>query len=460
MNRIDRRGFLLRTAGVFGMGLSAPLLRAVTNKENELSVDFSASGKPIPADFLGFSYDTVGLTMDRLLLPQNISYISLIRRLGSTGVIRIGGNSSDRPSIRKGVNVSPGHIEHLAAFLSKTGWRLIYGLNLGTGKPEQAASEAALVANAVGSKLMAFQIGNEPDGFRNELRSQNYNHPDFIAEWRVFAKAIRARVPGAPLAGPDVGFDTSWLAPFASAVGPEVAFLTYHFYSEGQMSGPEVGIENMLGSGEKLAGIIDYASNVTAESGLRVRMAEINSVTGGGQSGVSDTLAAALWGVDVMFTLATAGWLGVNFHGGGGIYNPIVQTASGSSVPKPIYYAMLFFAEAGRGSIVPIRLQASRPTLRVYAVRGTGGERRIIFVNINLSQGERVLIGTEGRDANLLRLTAPSVHSQSGLTFGGSSIGPAGNWVPRAVDRVPRQGNRFIVDLPPASAAIVHIIPK
>jgi hypothetical protein len=459
MNRIDRRRFLLSTAGLFGMGLSVPMLRAA-GEENELSVDFHASGKPIPSDFLGFSYDTDVLTMDQLLLPQNSSLISLVRRLGSTGVIRIGGNSSDRASLRDGVNVSPVHIEHLAAFLSKTGWRLIYGLNLGTGKPEQAAAEAELVAKAVGSKLMAFQIGNEPDGFRNELRSQNYNHPDYIAEWRVFAKAIRARVPGARLAGPDVGFDASWLAPFAAAVGQELIFLTCHYYSEGQMSGPEVGIENMLGSAQKLAGVLEYAKKVTAETGLRVRMAEINSVTGGGQSGVSDTLAAALWGVDVMFTLAAAGWLGVTFHGGGGIYNPIVQTAKGSFVPKPIYYAMLFFAEAGRGSIVPTQLQASRPTLRVFAVRGTGGERRIIFVNINLSQAERVRIDVEGRKATLLRLTAPSARSQSGLTFGGSSIGPAGEWVPRALPQVARQDDRFIVDLPAASATIVQILPN
>ena len=35
-------------------------------------------------------------------MPENRSFISLIRLLGTKGVIRIGGNSSDRPSLRGG----------------------------------------------------------------------------------------------------------------------------------------------------------------------------------------------------------------------------------------------------------------------------------------------------------------------------------------------------------------------
>ena len=456
MNPIDRRHFLLSLAGTVGMSLSSRIVRAAGSEENQLTVDFGAQGQSIPSDFLGFSYDTVGLTMDRLLLPQNSSLIALIRRLAPTGVIRIGGNSSDRPSIRKGVTVNSTHIAHLAAFLSRTGWRLIYGLNLGTGKPDQAAAEAELVTKAIGSKLIAIQIGNEPDGFRNELRSADYNHPDYIAEWIAFSKAIRARVPGAPLAGPDVGFDTSWLGPFAHSVGREVVFLTCHYYSEGQMSGPAVGIENMLGSGPKLAGIIQYAAKVTADSGLRVRMAEMQSVSGGGQAGVSDTLAAALWGIDTMFTLAQAGWLGVNFHGGGGIYNPLVETTGGSFIPKPIYYAMLFFAETGRGSILPVQLGASRPTLRVFAVRGSGGEKRIILVNINLTRSEQVHISAQGRAASFLRLTAPSPESAH-LTFGEAGVDPTGAWNPKPAKPLSRKNGRFVVDLPAASATVVQI---
>ena len=57
-----------------------------------------------------------------------------------------------------------------------------------------------------------------------DIRKSTYSPLDFIAEWREFLKALRTRIPGAPLAGPDIAFDTSWLAPFMHAIGSEVVF--------------------------------------------------------------------------------------------------------------------------------------------------------------------------------------------------------------------------------------------
>ena len=137
-----------------------------------------------------------------------------------------------------------------------------------------------MVAQIVGPRLLAFQFGNEPDLFRTGIRKSNYKLPDYIAEWREFLKALRTRVPVAPLAGPDIAFDTSWLPPFIHTFGSEVAFLTCHYYTEGPASSPDVTMKRMLGSGEALAKIIDSVARHTAESGLKVRMAESNSVYG------------------------------------------------------------------------------------------------------------------------------------------------------------------------------------
>ena len=457
MNCIDRRRFLLSFAGLFGIGALSPELRGVGDDENELSVDFRAPGYLIPENFLGLSFETAGLLSDGILLPEDRSFISLVRRLGTKGVIRIGGNSSDRPSLRRGLTIDRTHIEHLAAFLSATGWQLIYGLDLGSGKAEQAAAEAEMVSQIVGPKLLAFQLGNEPDGFRVDIRKSNYNPLDYIAEWREFLKALRSRVPGAPLAGPDISFDTSWLPPFIHAFGSELIFLTCHYYSEGPASSPDVTMEKMLGSGEALAKIIDSVAGYTAGSGLKVRMAESNSVYEGGKPGISDTLGAALWGVDVIFTLAEARWLGINFHGGRNHYTPIAQTSSGAFEPKPLYYAMLLFAYAGRGSLVPIHTRGIRPWLRAFAVRGTGGEHRVILLNKDLAQNEHVRLATTGRRATILRLTAHSAESKSGLTFGGASVGPNGDWAPRVAQSVTLKADRFVVEVPAASAAVVQI---
>jgi glycosyl hydrolase family 79 len=458
MTHTDRRSFLLTCAGLFGIAVLPPELRGASRDENELSVDFSAPGQRIPENFLGLSFETAGLLSGEIFSSANQSLISLIRGLGPKGVIRIGGNSSDRPSLRKGLAWNRAPIEQLSGFLSATGWQLIYGLDLGSGKAEQAAAEAEIVAQVVGSNLLAFQFGNEPDLFRLNVRKPNYGVSDYIGEWREFLTALKARVPDAPLAGPDIANDTSWLGPFIDAFGSELVFLTCHYYSEGPASRSDVTMERMLDSGGVLANIIDSVAGRTAGSELKVRMAETNSVYGGGKLGISDTLGAALWGVDVMFTLAQAGWLGVNFHGGdAGPYSPTARSSSGVFEPRPLYYAMLLFAYAGRGSLVPIHGQGIRQSLGAFAVRGTGDERRVVLVNKDPAKDAHVRIAAIGQKATILRLAAPSADSKTDITFGGASVDPNGDWAPKLKESVTLESNRFLLELPPASAAVVQI---
>jgi len=457
MPHSDRRRFLITCAGLFGIAALSPELRGASRDEDELSVDFSAPGQRIPENFLGLSFETAALLSGEIFSSANQSLISLIRGLGPKGVIRIGGNSSDRPSLRKGLTCNRPQIEQLSGFLSATGWQLIYGLDLGSGKAKQVAAEAEMVAQVVGSNLLAFQFGNEPDLFHLDVRKSNYAVSDYLVEWREFLEALGTRVPDAPLAGPDIAYDTSWLGPFISAFGSKLVFLTCHYYSEGPASSPDVTMERMLDSDGVLANIIGSVAGRTAGSGLKVRMAETNSVYQGGKLGVSDTLGAALWGVDVMFTLAQAGWLGINFHGGGrSHYSPIAQSSSGAFEPKPLYYAMLLFAYAGRGSLVPVQQQRTS-WLRACAVRGTDGERRVVLVNKDLTQNARVRITTTGKKATILRLTAPSAESKTGITFGGASVDANGNWAPRLTESMRLQTDRLSLELPASSAAVVEI---
>ena len=122
--------------------------------------------------------------------------------------------------VLKRYGVTPFGLLRLAKFVRASGWKLIYGLNLGNGTPEDAAAEAAVVASALGDSLLAFQIGNEPDLFsRNGLRPRTYGVKDYLAEWKTFAGAVRGRVPNAPFAGPDTSYRTDWVA----AMGREEA---------------------------------------------------------------------------------------------------------------------------------------------------------------------------------------------------------------------------------------------
>jgi hypothetical protein len=90
-------------------------------------------------------------------------------------------------------------------------------------------------------------------------------------------------------------------------------------------------------------------------------------------------------------------------------------------------------------------------------VRGTGGEHRVILINTDLAQNERVRIATTVQKASILRLTADSAESKSGLTFGGVSVDPNGDWAPRVEESVALKSDRCVVDVPAASAAVVQI---
>src|SRR5262249_19195480 len=140
---------------------------------SRLAVSYEDPGQAIALDFIGLSYESAILARGDYFTPDNASTLGLIRSLGENGIVRIGGNTSERtvwagdanPTAAASFAITPANIDGLAAALRVLGWKLIYGLNLARGAPAEAADEAAYVANAVGENLLAFQIGNEPDGF-------------------------------------------------------------------------------------------------------------------------------------------------------------------------------------------------------------------------------------------------------------------------------------------------------
>ena len=52
----------------------------------------------IPTDFMGLGYEISSVATPGLLSAANRVYVELVRQLGTRGVIRIGGNTSDYSS--------------------------------------------------------------------------------------------------------------------------------------------------------------------------------------------------------------------------------------------------------------------------------------------------------------------------------------------------------------------------
>ncbi|HEX5483065.1 MAG TPA: hypothetical protein VFZ08_10625, partial [Terriglobia bacterium] len=317
-------------------------------------------------NFLGLGFETSTVAYPGLLSGNNRALINYVTAIGREGVIRVGGNTSDyatwsphgkavsRPQPQSSV-VNHAVLEDLGRFLKATGWKLIWGLNLGTGAPKEAADEAAAVAETAGNALIALQIGNETDLYsHNGLRKRSYAYADYQRDFQRFAKVIRERVRDACFAGPDAAVQTSWVEAFAR--GPEhPVLLTQHYYAEGPPSSPAATIENLLKPNERYEKMLDQLRQISNAVRVPYRIVETNSCFGGGKPGVSDAFASALWGLDYCLSLADHDAAGINLENGinqferVSCYSPIYHDEQGVYTARPLYYAMRAFSLAGLG---------------------------------------------------------------------------------------------------------------
>src|SRR5262249_14408111 len=453
MARIGRREFV----GALSAAFFAPASRAWGQIDPaRVTVDSHDAGRSIAADFIGLSYESVILSPGTYFTPENATLLGLLRTLGRPAVLRIGGNTSERtqwepagvPAGSDTIVITPAAIDRLAAILRAIGWKLIYGLNLARGTPEAAAEEAAYVARALGPLLLTFQIGNEPDGFGRwtRVRPATYDVAAFTAEWLRFAAAIRARVPDAAFAGPDVAASPDWVPAFAAAAPPGLVLLTQHHYAEGPAGDPRVTLPRLLHSSGEIEPVLRRLAEASSAAHLPYRIAETNSVFNEGEPGVSDTLGAALWGLELMFRCAAAGCAGINFHAGdhnvdprrNKAYTPIARESDGRLRAAPLYYGMLMFAQAAHGALVPVKVESAPPDLSVFAMRGADETLRVCLINKDIRGSVRagLVPGRRFAGASVLRLAGPAIDATVGITLGGALVDDAGRWASRHDERV------------------------
>jgi hypothetical protein len=429
---------------------------------------------PIPADFNGLGYEISSVAEAGLLSGKNAKLVQLVRTLGPAGVIRIGGDTSDfaryvpdgaLAEVPKATVVNRTAIQDVGGFLRATGWKLIWGLNLGRGTASDAAEEARAVADAAGDRLLAIEIGNEPDLFPGRCRPRNYGYADFLAEYRKYKAAVRDRVPGVPLAGPDVAVHTEWVERFAADEGADLKLLTHHHYSQGPPESPRTTIENLLAGPARLPDTLARLQKISAAARLPCRFCEMNSCFHGGKPGVSDTFASALWVLDVMLTMAWHDCAGVNIETGMNqlgvvsAYSPIHPDATGALVARPIYYGMLAFARGAIGTRLQTEINAGGLNVKAYATRDDAGRLRVIVINKEMHRDIDVRVegAAPAAKATVQRLTAPTVESTRGVTFGGSAVTPGGTWEAADSEVVPVNQGRLDIPLRSASAAVIVI---
>lgn len=480
---MNRRDFMLSSLLASGSALMPENVISQTASPRSpvrvnLLLDTEKTGHTILPSFLGLSYEQAELRNPSFFSLQNKQLIGFLCRLGKHGVLRIGGNSSDflswnEEAQSRGSSVDSNEqrksgisqiaIQNLGDFLKQTGWRLIYGLNLGHGTPQQAAHEAAYVMETIGrDRLLAFQIGNEPDEYsKNGMRKPSYSFDSYVDEWKSYFHAVRQRRPDAPFAGPDTAYNTQWVVEFAEKFQSDLKFVSSHYYAEGPPSNPGMNIARLLhGTSTGLTEEVAAISAVKAKTGLSFRLTEANSCYGGGKWGVSDTFASALWAVDLMYEQATVGGVGINFHEVAyKAYSSLVGTLEAGFLARPAYYGLLLFSEAGPGQLVQIIRSGSQaiPLLTTYALRGIDGRIRIVLINKDTEQNAQVNIsGVEASKGRVLRLEAPRVDDTTDVTFGCSPVGPCGEWSPQIEESLRPNNGNFHINIAKATAALVE----
>lgn len=440
-------------------------------------VEVSKPGLAIPADFLGISYEKNAL-VEPHFQPSNTVLINLHRNLGP-GTLRLGGNKVEltrwQPDAPAALDKATGlavigrtTLDDLYGFLKATDWKCLHGINLAGNKLEASADEASYALKIGAASVLAFEVGNEPNLYTNhDLRQKGYDCPAYLPEAAAAIKVIRTRNPGIILAGPATARRTDhWFEDAVAGLKGQLQIATAHTYalsggSTNRSSANFPSIENLLhpATMAKDVAMVDEHLAAAKAAGMRYRLAECNSVSNGGRSGVSDTLVAALWATDFLFSIAERGADGINFHCNlkPGSYSPVSWSKTdGSYVVHPLYYAMLAFKEAGRGKILPTTVKCAA-NMTAHATLGIDGKVHVLLTNKDLTKSIVAHLASGRAKGSVNRLLAPSADAKTGITFAGASVDADGKWTAKTSELIGGSGTDLTIALPAGSAAVVTL---
>ena len=415
-------------------------------------------------------------------------FLQLLRNLapGGGGVLRIGGDSSDWtwwpvPGMSKpgGVRLSltPNWTTVAKSVAAAIHGRLILGINFEADSSKLAAyEENELLAHVGSAEIDGFELGNEPelyasfpwfkaaDGQHVYGRARGYDVGDYLSDFSRVAAAL----PHAPLAGPSSG-SANWLADLSTFVThePRVSLLTVHAYPTkkcGKLTHVSASQLFETASLQGLANEIGSWVQVGAAHKLPLRVDEMNSVSCGGEVGLSNSFAPALWALDMLPRLVQAGVTGVNFHTVPDSTNAIFSAAhsgSGWAVSaQPEYLGLMAFVQAAPAGSQLLKVSVpSTAGLDVWATRTKAGQVHVVLINTSSSAQTLTVdlagVGS-GTTATVSRLRAADLASTTATLNGQTLSSRTGALAgPPVVSHLAAQQGGYTVAVPPTSAAIL-----
>lgn len=477
----------------------------------------SESYSRVPATFLATSHE-----WDRMTdYANNIgAFKAIFKELGPSPIIRMGGASqdflTDPPPKEIWQALQTLHRELNASF--------IIGLPLWRHDAVDDARAMMQIAEQwiPKSHIVGYELGNEPEFWLTGVGGYDVKEPTkfvpgfeaYVQYFHRVAKALNDCKDGKSnpvLAGPGWGnvntIDAKWMAMQAKMEGVKCYMreLSVHYYP--YVNNVTIDSKGLLAQDLQNFGLdkFKWLQGVAKAVGLGLRVSETNSLYGGGRSGLSDTMAGALWCADALFAFASTGASGFHFHWGfggqplqGGQPNTGVQTnfftKAGEigpptkmddvggpypSVHAPWYSYLLFrLATAGEDNgfsdtkFVKTDTAANdcKANMKVWSLLADDGSLRVAILNKDGDASCNVNVNLEGRfcgkSGRLSRLMPgiKGMDSYRGITWQGQTYDETTNGYrrgDRAVDYVaPRYANgkcSMTVPMPPASGAVLEV---
>jgi hypothetical protein len=440
------------------------------------------TGATVATDYLGLSieWSMIQYWFGTSRTSINTSLVNLLNSLelssSTPGVLRIGGNSQDGyqwnqqgSTAGNGLfsgTINAGLVDALFEVAARSGWKVILGLNLRNNNPGMAQSLAKyVVSQDTGRNLLAFEIGNEPNGY--------LSRSEYLARYQTYVDALDNDPATANklITGPAISenADVTWAHDlWAKYQGTgRMPFATWHDYA----NAPN------LGSLLQTSKITEFTSRIGAMNSAvgtqNHRMGEGNDTGNGGLDNVSNVMGKTAWLIDTLLAGAANGLRGYNHHSWDGYYYPADNRTcwytpfvirGGQASPRPGFYALALFKYAlGRRFCGVSTANASGQLVRTWCVRDPATNRLYAYA---INKGGTGKTGT-------VSIIAPAGHTGTGflnmMTDGGGCYGkqtgiqgsvlPANGsftWTGTAINPVPGT-TRYEFTLRECSTALLSI---
>lgn len=279
---------------------------------------------------------------------------------GKATPIRIGGTTSDQTYI---VDSLPGNVTSLERTKPSTqfnitaswfstfadyfpeGTEVIYCLNLADNSSNWANTQeqASAVWDALGEKLVMFELGNEIDHYIDKgWRSESWGVAEYITQFNNLTASIKDASwyaeagDSAPKFQAAVFADPPWVPDqqdeiddfdivnltrggLVDAEHEVVETYSVHLYPQSTCDTERwlrMRLDLLSNHTTLWLNVSQFVPQVAAADAANTSLVfgETNSVSCGGRSGISDTFGAALWAVDYVLMAASIGMPKVYFH--------------------------------------------------------------------------------------------------------------------------------------------------